>query len=403
MDISIKRSLYYFNPGHEAAILNESPYYTPPKNIAILQNDLAYLPAWLGTIFDFVILDKELPKDFEKQLESLNIPVSKGITNSFLRSNQLNLIAKPWGLSPQSEHYFEQIHSSSQIEVQIPKYNDRLKELSGRHTARKCLSYLCDNISEISSSLIPEFFSDIDSIEKYVEGCDHQLLAKAPYSSSGRGLLWIPVGIVTRTERQILQGILNKQKSVSLEKAQERLIDFAMEFQFQENNKLDFIGYSLFETSTKGVYQGNYLGSQQKIVRKLYAHVDKTLLETVKNTLIDFLQTHFTGIYSGSIGVDMMIYKDEDGIKLHPCLEINVRANMGIVAIKLSENYIHSNAEGRFIIDLKSDEGEILEEHLDMQKQYPIEAKNGKITSGYLSLCPISKQTKYRAYVLINN
>ena len=36
-----------------------------------------------------------------------------------------------------------------------------------------------------------------------------------------------------------------------------------------------------------------------------------------------------------------------------------------------------------------------------MKGAYPLTIENGKIREGYLSLCPVTKETKYRAYILV--
>ena len=36
-----------------------------------------------------------------------------------------------------------------------------------------------------------------------------------------------------------------------------------------------------------------------------------------------------------------------------------------------------------------------------MKKAYPLTIENGKIREGYLPLCPVTKDTKYRAYILV--
>jgi hypothetical protein len=45
--------------------------------------------------------------------------------------------------------------------------------------------------------------------------------------------------------------------------------------------------------------------------------------------------------------------------------------------------------------------GEAYKHHCFMKKAYPLEIVNGKIKEGYLSLCPVTKETQYRAYILV--
>ena len=51
--------------------------------------------------------------------------------------------------------------------------------------------------------------------------------------------------------------------------------------------------------------------------------------------------------YRGYLGIDMMIYSDSAGkYRVQPCLEINLRYNMGLVADLLSRRYLDEHAEG---------------------------------------------------------
>ncbi len=400
MDTSTEqRKLYFFNPGHEAAILNGSPYYMAPANVAKMQKDLAYLPAWIANPSDYVFLDDPLPKDFQDYLSELNLP--QAITPSLLEDIQEKLHLHLWGISPQAIHYFCELKSEYNSKLQLPEWNNKIKELSSRQTAKKCLMEICNKIEDISQSIIPQFYTDLNDIEEVVRSNKHRFLAKAPFSSSGRGLLWLPLGDLTRTERQILHGILKKQGSVSIEKILDKKLDFALEFILSENGEIRFEGYSLFQTNTKGAYTGNYLGKQTDIIESICTLIPSDLLNKVKEHLQLLLKSEFGGIYSGCIGVDMMIYQEGSKYMLHPCLEINVRDNMGLVAINLSERYIAPNSEGNFFIDFGSKDNIIYESHQELTQKYPAIFVDDRVQSGYFSLCPVTPFSRYRAYIII--
>ncbi len=398
MDTSIKGKLYYFNPGHEGAVLSSSPYYTPPANMVVMQNDLAYLSAWYAHPSDFVLLQCDLPREFKTYLSQNLCPIAQGFTEH--QMNRTLSEVHLWGISPQSINYFERLNDKYHLQFELPEWKNELRQLSSRETAKECLTNLCDLIPSISSDIIPHFYTHLDEIENLVRENPYQFLAKAPYSSSGRGLLWLPVGGLTQTERQILQGILNKQKIVSVEKALNKKLDFAMEF-ILENNDIRFEGYSLFETNSKGGYLGNYIGSQENIIKTLQGFIPSNLIEEVQNQLSTILKGTYSGFYTGCIGVDMMIYQSGEEYKLHPCVEINVRDNMGLLALRFSQNYLDKDSQGTFFTDFNSMDGEQNNRDIQMKKEYPTVFTNGKIKSGYLSLCPVNEKTKYRAYVLV--
>lgn len=394
------RNLYYFNPGHETAILNESPYYMPPTHVVQMQHDLSFLPAWLGNRSDFVLVKQTLPLSFSEKIIHYNI--AKAIVENNLQEiEDEHINACLWGISPQAIHHFKEISLQQNIRINTPEWDKQLKTLSSRETAREILSVMMDNIQEIDQNIKPEYYNDLKSIQNKVSSTSHQLLAKSPYSSSGRGLLWLPIGELTQTENQILRGMLKKQGTVSLEKALNKKIDFAMEFLINNSAGTQFIGYSLFQTNAKGAYISNYLGKQEKIEHQISQYISLQLLEKVKQFLIKTISKKFYPTYIGHIGIDMMIYEENNKLMLHPCVEINVRSNMGILSMELSNKLLHLDSEGYFYIDFTPQVGKMVELDAKMAQSYSLLVWEKKIKSGYLSLCPITENTHYRAYILI--
>ncbi|HML63876.1 MAG TPA: hypothetical protein PKC55_03510 [Dysgonomonas sp.] len=392
-------NIHYFNPGHETAVNNASPYYTPPVNIAAMQEELSFLPAWYADREDKVLVDSKNEVYYSyltEKFSTLAQPVSQNELTLYRDAN-----VSLWGVSPQAIRYFEELNKELEINLDIPEWSEEYKYLNSRLAARDCLSELINSIPLLSQAIIPQFYTNLDNINRAVNASAYQLLAKAPYSSSGRGLLWLPATGLTRTENQILHGILKKQGSVSIERVLDKQMDFAMEFMADGKGNIAFAGYSLFYTNAKGGYEANYIGSQESIIEQLSEKISLDLLDSVKGKLINILSKKLTTLYNGCIGVDMLIYLEDNEYKLHPCVEINMRYNMGFLTCRLYENYIATQSCGKFYIDFNPKAEEMYNNHLLMEEKHPIRIENGKITSGYLSLCPISRSNRYRAYVLV--
>ena len=86
----------------------------------------------------------------------------------------------------------------------------------------------------------------------------------------------------------------------------------------------------------------------------------------------------------------MMIchFPDEAPVyRIHPCVEINLRMNMGVVAWLLTDRYLAADAEGVFRIDYYPLAGQALEEN--------------RVCAGYLPLVPVTPQSRYRAFLLL--
>ncbi len=297
----------------------------------------------------------------------------------------------PWGWSPRMYFLLREKH--------IGEWKPEWKELYGRRTAATCLQTLCRKLGFVEKETLPVVCETIRDIENAAKG--GRYLAKAPWSSSGRGLLKISGEEIPSKNREWLGGILKKQGFVMLEKEQERVADFAMEFHTC-GGKVEFRGLSCFMTGEAGEYIGNYVGDQQTMEERLTAWVEKEKLEHIKTALIQLLTEEIAPRYNGYMGVDMMIYRNPQGkICIQPCLEINLRYTMGILALFLSERFVAEGAEGTFSIVHYNSDGEALRFHDTSVRQYPIHLHREKITEGYAALTPVRQDTRFAAYLQV--
>ena len=180
--------------------------------------------------------------------------------------------------------------------------------------------------------------------------------------------------------------------------------DFAMEFYADGRGRVVFAGYSVFHTGGSGMYAGNDLLSDEKILQKLSAYVPQEEFIRLRTRLEEELSALFGGFYHGYLGVDMMIchFPDEAPVyRIHPCVEINLRMNMGVVARLLTDRYLAADAEGAFRIDYYPLAGQALEEHRQMSASFPLSVENNRVCAGYLPLVPVTPQSRYRAFLLL--
>ena len=78
-----------------------------------------------------------------------------------------------------------------------------------------------------------------------------------------------------------------------------------------------------------------------------------------------------------------------------------MRCTMGLVALKLVQRLLATPASGLFQIAYHKEAGEAYRCHQAAQAAHPLCEKAGRIVKGYLSLCPVTPDTHYRAYLLI--
>ena len=98
----------------------------------------------------------------------------------------------------------------------------------------------------------------------------------------------------------------------------------------------------------------------------------------------------------------MMVCRDADGgYKLHPLVEVNLRMNMGVVSRLFYNRFVDSASKGTYCVEYYRTDGEALSFHRDMAERHPLQVIGGKIQKGYLSLTPVSEETRYQIYVAV--
>jgi hypothetical protein len=109
------------------------------------------------------------------------------------------------------------------------------------------------------------------------------------------------------------------------------------------------------------------------------------------------------GIYTGYLGVDMMIcrFTDAPHYRIHPCVEINLRMNMGMTARLFYNRYMQTGARGMFQVNYFLSPAQLLEKHLYLSQKHPPRMVDGKLIAGYLSLVPVTPQSHYSASVFL--
>ncbi|MCL1934266.1 MAG: hypothetical protein FWF53_10710 [Candidatus Azobacteroides sp.] len=394
--------IHYFNPGHETAVLNASKHYYPPSHVVKMQADLAFLPAWYASEGDFVFMETPLPDDFVRSCEPLNLSVKPVTPADFSENPEMfqHSVIDLWGISPQSIHFFEKLNLHRNLSLVIPQWKEEYRFLGSRFASRKLLAELLNCIPELEREILPRFVSDIETIEQQIAQSPESLLIKSPYSSSGRGLIWLPPGKLAQSERQVLTGMLKKQDQVSIEKVLNKQSDFSMHFENTAEGETRFIGYSIFQTNAKGAYEKSRLDRQDRLEKQITCRISSNLILQIRTILTKKIQEIYTPYYIGTVGVDMLIYQSDNSYRLHPCVEINMRKSMGYLAIRFTEKYLHPDSQGEFFMKFNSDFQNTTQNHRQLQKQYPLIIEDGRIRSGYFSLCPITDSTNYHAYIV---
>jgi hypothetical protein len=131
--------------------------------------------------------------------------------------------------------------------------------------------------------------------------------------------------------------VIHEQGEVMVEPYYNKVKDFGMEFEVDDQGVVHYLGLSLFHTKN-GAYIGNLLATEEAKREQMGRYVSLGLLDEIKQHIIQNVQL---GDYQGPFGIDMMIVNSQlstvnSQLLLHPCVELNLRRTMGHVALSLT-------------------------------------------------------------------
>ena len=376
------KKLYIFNPENDMALASGSPFYMAPSSAKKMANDLAVLPAWYADAGSEILVTDS--RQVEWLRNGCRMPLSvKGVLSVSDEHEEI----VPWGWSPALKYRLG-VGVKREIDV------DTLRLLSSRMTAVNLLPKL-----RVEGTVGESFWlSSLEDVSAFSIKHDRVLL-KAPWSGSGKGIQPL-CGLPDDNLKGWIRRIIATQGGVVAEPFYTKVKDFAMEFKV-EGKDVAFVGYSLFETDVRGIYKENFLASDVVIEDILSEYVSRNLLYAVRENLLRELTDILGGDYQGYLGVDMMIVRCGEELLVHPCIEVNLRMNMGVVSRLLFDRFMFPKAIGRYVIEFFPQEGEALKAHENLMAQYELVMEGGLLRSGYLPLVPVYADTNYLIYVVV--
>ena len=382
------KKLFLFNPENDMALASGSPYYMAPASAKKMAADLSTLPMWYADAGSDVWVADARQVEWMASGCRLPLPVS-GVTEATSDYDEISA----WAWSSALLHRLE----TSGVKSGIPSFCNRMEDirtLSSRRIAVDLLPKLRMDGTEGESV----WLTSLENVEAFALK-HRKVLLKAPWSGSGKGIQPLS-GLPDDNLKGWTRRIIASQGGVVGEPFYQKIIDFAMEFKVTDHG-VERAGYSLFEADARGIYKENLLASDDAIETKLAEYVSRDLLGGIWERLQEELQALLCDAYRGYLGVDMMVVQTDGGYAVHPCVEVNLRMNMGVLSRLLFDRYISPEACGRYVIEYYSRPGEALKAHQEMMEKHPLRLHEGKIEEGYLSLTPVFEDTNYQIYMVI--
>ena len=323
--------LFHFNSSHEMVLADGTDNYTPTKNVILMEEQLAKLPCVFASSDDAVVdFYQNLYYDWQGNLKEIGKSV---------------FIPFPWGWNLAVRKKFLKIGVDQSYMPSTQELQDIRWFASRQFHVDYIRLFLFQNLSvDLGASLVGHRMSFI----KFKDALDFNgdsMIFKQNWSSSGRGNFTAQQADEKTIKR--INGFIRTQGGCLVDKCYDKILDFAMEFYIFANSEVRFVGFSVFQTSENGKYVGNVVDSQENIRMLIEKHFEnRQFIDMLINTHCEILKRTMAGRYTGFVGIDMMAVREDGKTKCHPCVEINPRMNMGILAIAAYLRPFFFNEEG---------------------------------------------------------
>ncbi|QZT37734.1 hypothetical protein K5X82_02280 [Halosquirtibacter xylanolyticus] len=401
--------IYIFSATNELEIANGLHSYTPAKHLRDFERDLSFLPYYFGEEGDILLMEQKPSDKFIESLKVLHLPNirihSMQETQQMLASKTINSKQKlaPWGWSPRMHHKLDSLKRHISLHPFEQKWETSYKEVYSRVFARDILKTLLSNSTQkkiyIDKNDIPMVITKRDEVHQHFQQHGN-IVVKTPLSSSGRGMIFLHDDKIHDTYNQWIDGALKTHGYLMVEKKVNKLYDLSLHFEVK-NNQIDYLGQASFFTLENGQYEGNNLQPfPEEMEDQQKEFVQNHIKQCVEDLLSAFYIHNLTNIYQGIIGVDLLLLKDAKGnMRLQPCLEMNMRYNMGTVTLALRKR-LPNNVNGFWKVE-RLGRQDPMEFDRIMKQKYPLEIDNeGKIRKGYKALIEPTPSTLFACYMI---
>lgn len=334
-------NLNIFNPEHDIALAFNRKNLMVPHAAQELRQNLGFIAALWAADGDCVLVDDisfalKASRPFKNILPDVLFVEKQDLKHLPIRG--LNT----WGWDCRIKAELEEAKVPASVLPTEEKLNE-LRALSSRQNVAEILTATRESIEGWTCG---ESFCCTDIEEAKELTCRYgKVVAKAPWSSSGRGVryLW---DTTDKSKMQWAEKTIRQQGCIEVEPYYNRVVDFAMEFSADVSRGVKYEGLSVFST-TNGRYTGNVVASEEYKRGLLQRYVAEDELRCVSQRLEVALTAMLKGRYTGPLGVDMMIVTqpDEGRFLLHPCVEVNLRRTMGFVALDLARKMKPEHAQ----------------------------------------------------------
>ena len=348
-------AVYWFNANCEEQVALGRPGLTPSRQVAELEADFQALPMLLCVRDDVVFLREKPSPGFLRRMQGLGFAIPEFVECSAdglaaLAERKVNAL-RPWGWSPDSAELLAPLVEGLPRGGEGACWSAAIRALYakswsaarlGEFLAAQEADYFCG--TDVVGTACETIEQVLVEIGRLGEAGFDSVVVKAIYGSSGRGQIHCRGGQLRTEQRGRLENILRQQGQVVVEPWLDKVVDLSLHFDVGTEGAVTEAGWTRFFTDGRGQYRGSFVGSltaglDEEVKRFLYGDGrDARRLPKLGEQLAEWLAEPLRAAgYQGSVGVDAMVYRDRDRLRLKPIVEVNPRTTMGRVALKLQQ------------------------------------------------------------------
>lgn len=307
-----------------------------------VERDLDGLLACLAGADDVVVVHEPPAPDFLRSLRAAGFELPELVVRRELASlaGRKRGALVPWGWSPTA--------CATLAPLGAPAWSPDRRELYAK-------GFACELLAKLLTAEREPYFCDLDDVgvacdreedvlTRLTDAGERPMVVKPSWSTAGRGLVHGPGAALAADAktRAAIGGLLARQGVVVVEPWLARVADVSAQLTVADDG-VRFDGWGAFSTDTRGGYRGAAAaagadglpagvtrfahgdgrdpGRLERVLRRVVAHVGAALAARG---------------FTGPAGVDALVYRAGDGLRLKPIVEINPRLTMGRVALALA-------------------------------------------------------------------
>lgn len=342
-------TLRWFRPGAERSLAPGGGPRTPPRSHALLGADLAMSLALSGRDDDLVVVPTLPSLAWRQELARLGLPRAEWIVAEPEGvAGAVEAALGPRGLGEVSPWAWDPVAIRALAPLAAPPLpREELARLSAKPWAAARLDELCQD-PRWAPLVVRErghTYASWGELAPHLEAEESWRVLKAPLASSGEGLRRLAPGeglspqLRAWAERALAQG------GVRLEPWHARVADLSLVFEVGPEGLSAPPCLTAFRSDERGRYRGHWVGPARRF---LDSDVLRLLHESRADTggargldLLEAAAAHAArrlaeAGYRGPAGVDALVAREGELLRLQPLLELNLRWTFGHLARDLA-------------------------------------------------------------------